>query len=94
MKTKHQIKIAYVVVVYLALLIELARRESSCGHKIEEATPKQTRANTVGEIETKQTNREGSRQKEADVKVACRGLRRQEGIQKRKQRNKRQTKVK
>ena len=40
----------------------------------------------------KETNREGSRQKEADEKVACKGHRRQGGTQKRKPRNKIQTK--
>ena len=46
------------------------------------AKPKQTR-NEHGRKNKKQTNRE-SRQKEADVKVACKGHRHQEGTQNRK----------
>ena len=54
---------------------QLVRYESSCGHKIEEVTPKQ-----IGDGHGRKKRKEG-RQMEAGVEVACRGHHRQEGIQ-------------
>ena len=79
--TKMTKKVAQHVVVYLALLtgplrIQLWSQE-------EGVTPKQI-GNEHGRKKPnkiRQTSREESRQKGAGVKVACKGHRRQEGIQ-------------
>ena len=95
MKIKHQYNTKSHTFLFISHY-QLVRYESSCGHKIEEVTPKQT-GNEHGRSEkskTKQTNREESGHKEAGVKVACNGHRRQEGIQEGKPRNKRQAKAK
>ena len=71
MKTKHQNNTKSHTLLFISHY-SLVHYEPSCGHKIEEVTPKQTR-NEHGrrKNKTKQTNREESRQKEAGVKVAC-----------------------
>ena len=60
---------------------ELIRYESSHGHKIEGANPKQI-GNEHGRRETNKQGKRESRQEEADMEVGCKGHRRQEGTHK------------
>ena len=76
------------LVLLLISYYQLIRYESSCGHKIEGVTPKQT-GNEHGQRKQKKRNKQGRKQTEGS---GCKGHLRQEGTQKRKPRNKRQTK--
>ena len=82
MKTKHKNDTKSHTLLFISHYL-LVRYESSCCHKIEEVTPKQIGDEHGRKKQNKirQTNREESRQKQAGVKLACKGHNCQEGIQ-------------